>query len=258
MPRSSGSRRWPSRPRCWASTAQPPRARRVAARARRPARARARPAGPAGTAAERARIAREMHDIVAHNLVGHDRARRRRRLRDRATDPERAKHAMQTRRAPAARRYGDAAPARRAARGRRHARLAPQPGLDAARRAASRGPRGRDCRSATGDRHAGAAGRGLQLAVYRIVQEALTNTLKHAGPGATRGRGAPALRATTARARDRRRRRRPAHAAAGGGRGPAGMRERAAVYGGRARRRPARGGGWQVALVVPLAAAVPA
>ena len=73
--------------------------------------------GRLGAAAERARIAREMHDIVAHNLTRDDRAGRRRHLRDgllsRARDP--GDPAGLRHWPPGADR--DAPPARRAARG---------------------------------------------------------------------------------------------------------------------------------------------
>lgn len=91
---------------------------------------------------------------------------------------------------------------------------------------------------------------GLELSAYRIVQEALTNALKHAGEAHATvrvryladsleleivddGPGAPA-------------------SAAGGGHGLVGMRERVALYGGRfeAARRPA--GGFTVRALLPI------
>jgi signal transduction histidine kinase len=96
--------------------------------------------------------------------------------------------------------------------------------------------------------------RGLQLTVYRIAQEALTNTLKHAGPDTSAkltlwaddreiririedsGRASGVAPATTD--------------LDGEGQGITGMKERAALYGGRvtAGRRP--GGGWTVEAVL--------
>jgi signal transduction histidine kinase len=91
---------------------------------------------------------------------------------------------------------------------------------------------------------------GIELSAYRIVQEALTNALKHAGDAratvrvsyspdqlelevADDGVGGPAR-------------------VAGGGHGLAGMRERVALYGGRldAGRRPERG--FTVRVVLPI------
>ncbi|MGW4521213.1 sensor histidine kinase [Amycolatopsis sp. NPDC004378] len=98
---------------------------------------------------------------------------------------------------------------------------------------------------------------GVSLGIYRIVQESLTNTLKHAGRGATAavrvhrtgdlvevvvsddGAGRVPQLAGAAR-------RLP------GGNGLIGMRERAHVYGGTLDVGPAPGGGWQVRAELPV------
>ena len=97
--------------------------------------------------------------------------------------------------------------------------------------------------------------RGVDLTAYRIVQEALTNVLKHAGrasasvvvsfePGALGleivddGRGVNGRSEATGR----------------GGHGLLGMRERVAVYGGTLEAGPRRGGGFRVAVRLPYGA----
>jgi signal transduction histidine kinase len=89
-----------------------------------------------------------------------------------------------------------------------------------------------------------AAPAGLQLAAYRIVQESLTNTLKHAGPGAeavvSLGWKADRL---TVEVRDTGL---PADPSSTDGSGLRGMRERAAVYDGTVEAGPLPGGGWRV------------
>ena len=86
---------------------------------------------------------------------------------------------------------------------------------------------------------------GLELAAYRIVQEALTNVARHA-PGApatvvvTYGEG---LTVEVRNAPGRR----AAAPPAGAGLGLLGMRERAAVYGGVVDAGPTTDGGWRVA-----------
>jgi signal transduction histidine kinase len=92
------------------------------------------------------------------------------------------------------------------------------------------------------------------LAVYRIVQEALTNVLKHAGPAEAvislgfsenlditvtdDGRGAAAALSSGG--------------LPGAGRGTAGMRERVAALGGRISAGPQPGGGFRVHATIPL------
>ena len=96
---------------------------------------------------------------------------------------------------------------------------------------------------------------GRQLTLYRVIQEALTNTLKHAGPDATahidlsyEAGGAVTLTVTdTGRGTPL-----PAPALSGG-RGVPGMRERTSLYGGtlEAGPRPAPEQGWRVHLHLP-------
>ena len=85
---------------------------------------------------------------------------------------------------------------------------------------------------------------GMQLTAYRIVQEALTNARKHAGPGAEAFNRAllrgPPVRGPDTRRRRLRSRRRPPRA------GLVGMRERVAVYDGTLEAGPSSGGGWRV------------
>ncbi len=88
------------------------------------------------------------------------------------------------------------------------------------------------------------------LAAYRIVQESLTNVLKHAGPGA---RARVALTADTdlhLEVRDDGRG--AASPDDGHGHGLIGMRERAASVGGRVTAAPAPGGGYLITATLPL------
>ncbi|WP_048459045.1 histidine kinase [Streptomyces sp. HNS054] len=206
------------------------------------------------TAAERARIAREMHDIVGHNLsviTG---------LADggkyaAGASPERAGQALDaigtvSRQALAdLRRLLDvlrdddtATPAERT----------PQPGLTDLDQLVD------SVRTAGLPVHVHTEGRatcppGRQLTVYRVVQEALTNTLKHAGPGATADitithgeRGAVTVDVTDTGTG-------APPSAPSDGRGTGGMRERTALYGGtlEAGPRPHPERGWRVRLYLP-------
>jgi signal transduction histidine kinase len=94
-------------------------------------------------------------------------------------------------------------------------------------------------------------GPGAGLAVYRIVQEALTNTMKHAGPEAhaeVRLRfQQTGIDVEIANSGD-------VPGVSAGGHGVTGMTERAAAYGGRLEAGPQPGGGWRVYTRLPFAA----
>jgi signal transduction histidine kinase len=209
--------------------------------------------GRLAAAAERARIAREMHDIVAHNLSVMIA------LADGATytmsaEPERAAQAA----------------ARVSATGREalvemrrllgvlrddssEHPLAPQPSLDRLDELLARVNAAGIPVSMEMDGDPRELADGVQLTVFRVAQEALTNTLKHADrptrahlalscrPGEveldvtdTGNRGANGVIARLP--------------AVDGGRGLHGMRERAAAYGGELEAGPTSDGGWRVHL----------
>ena len=91
---------------------------------------------------------------------------------------------------------------------------------------------------------------GLDLAAYRIVQEALTNVRRHAGQVPTEVRvrcGADGLALEVVNA--------PGAArddASGAGRGLVGMQERVRMYGGQLRVGPEADGGWAVRAQLPV------
>ncbi|MGN9778509.1 sensor histidine kinase [Micromonospora sp. H33] len=94
---------------------------------------------------------------------------------------------------------------------------------------------------------------GLELTVYRVVQEGLTNALKHAGVGATVEVTLEHAADTVAvRVVDDGRGRPPVRPAPSGGHGLVGMRERVGVYDGRLTAGPRLAGGWQVQVRLPL------
>jgi signal transduction histidine kinase len=92
---------------------------------------------------------------------------------------------------------------------------------------------------------------GIELAAYRVVQEALTNTVKHArGASATVAveYGASHLRVEVANTGGAPR----ASATTGNGRGLIGLQERLAVYGGTLHAGPRPRGGYRVHAQIPL------
>ena len=195
-------------------------------------------------AAERARIARDMHDIVAHNLAVIVALADGAALTATAA-PERAADTMHKVSATGRQALAEMRRLLSVLRDDDTGR-APQPGLgnldamvEQVRAAGMRV-------ALTTEGVPGAWGPGAGLAIYRIVQEALTNTLKHAGPQASaqvrlryRDDGAD-LEVSDDGAH------RPPAPAPANGHGLAGMAERVAAYGGRLEAGPHAGGGWRV------------
>jgi len=209
---------------------------------------------------ERARIAREMHDIVAHSLSvmvaladGSDAIA--------AKDPERARAAM---REVAATGRGSMEEMRRllgvlaedpatddAAPAVPPAPLGPQPGTDQlAELVETFRAAGLPARLELTGR--GPGNPGIQLTIYRIVQESLTNALRYAERPT---RVTVQLRATTGHVEvtisDNGRPRATAPSQ-GSGRGIIGLRERVALYGGTLEAAPVPHGGWRVRATIPI------
>ncbi|WP_433796821.1 sensor histidine kinase [Actinoplanes sp. CA-252034] len=198
---------------------------------------------------ERARVAREMHDVVAHHLAVvvalSDGA-----AATAAVAPQRAAEVMGQVSATGRQALGEMrrlVGLLRGASAPEPGTRAPQPGLgdiDAlVERVQAAGVRVSLRRDGT----PGIWGPGAGLAVYRIVQEALTNTLKHAGPRAvaevTLRYRADAADVTIDDDGAGRVARRPEPTDR---HGLAGMTERAAAYGGRLDAGPRDGPGWRV------------
>ena len=205
-------------------------------------------------AEERRRIAREMHDVVAHSVsVMVVQAGGARRILEQ--DPERAVAAaaqieLTGRGALAEMRRLLTAFAPEDAQGARE----PQPGLDGLDALVRRAEEaGLDVTLHT-EGEPRPLPPGLDLAAFRVVQEGLTNAVKHAGP--TRCQvvvhwGDEALELRVADAG-------PTRGAAasglgGSGHGIIGMRERVQVFGGDLRAGPRPGGGYELRATLPFA-----
>ena len=198
---------------------------------------------------ERRRIAREMHDLVAHSMsVMVVQAGGARRILDR--DPARALEAATRIERTGREALGEMRHLLGVLHGSDHApALAPQPTLaeigELVARARSAGlPTVLEFR---GERRALPA--GLDLAAYRIVQEGLTNALKHAGRAPTTVTVDWSEHTLTLEIRDHGPR---VARNGGGGHGLVGMRERVRLYGGELDAGPADGGGWHVRATLPL------
>lgn len=206
-------------------------------------------------AGERARIAREMHDIVGHHvsiIVG---------LADggaalAASRDERAEEPLRLIGDTGRQALGELRRVLGVLKEGSESQLSPQPDLAELDRLVA-GVRAAGlavtCRT-EGDLHR--LGPGMQLAVYRIVQEALTNTLKHAGSDAAAEVSVEADEAGEVRVRirdhgpSRPGGHPPAHGDWENHQGVLGIRERAGLYGGTVTAGPAAGDGWLVDVVM--------
>jgi signal transduction histidine kinase len=197
---------------------------------------------------ERLRIARELHDVIGHSIsliaIQSEAAARSARSNPDAVPAFLSAISAASRQALAEMR-GVLAVLRPDA----EAELSPQPGLEQVDElVASLRAGGLETRLEAEPMHLPP---GMALAVYRIVQESLTNVLKHAGAGAKAGvtiiRGGGTVRISVHDDGAG-----PSGRASSTAHGIVGMRERAAAYGGTLRTGARPGGGFEVEASIPL------
>jgi signal transduction histidine kinase len=203
----------------------------------------------AAAAAERARIARELHDVVGHGLsvlvlqlvatlgllengdqsgVGERLRATERSARETLAEMRRLLDLLDE---------------------DRDASLAPQPGLGDLQRLVEETQAAGVETELVVDGEQIELPAGVQLAAYRIVQEALTNVIKHARPARAQVRVAYRPEHLTVEVVDEGN---TPPASLNGGRGLAGMRERVALYNGELDVGPVAGGGCAVRARFPL------
>jgi signal transduction histidine kinase len=203
-------------------------------------------------AAERARIARELHDIVAHHLsvivlqAAGTRASGKPAEAALEKIENSARQALgETRRLLDVLRDAD-----------EETEFAPQPGIGELDALAA-GVRAAGLPvNLTIDGDIAATSAAVDVSVYRIVQEALTNVLKHAGPASADVAIGCSDDAVTIEVTDNGNGQ-PGNQALASGHGLAGMRERVAVFGGELAAGPRPGGGFAVRARLPLADSLP-
>jgi signal transduction histidine kinase len=212
--------------------------------------------------AERARIASELHDVVTHNVsVMVVQAGAARSVLD--SSPEQAREALlavegsgRTAMGELRHLLGLLAPAGNHGSAADEAALVPQPGLGQVRALVDRVRAAGLPAELIVTEGARPLPPGVDLAAYRVVQEALTNVLKHGGgaravvrlaygerelvitvtdDGSPAGYGPPGPPGSR-----------------GAGRGLIGLRERLGLYGGELDAGPRPGGGWRVRAIIPL------
>jgi len=199
-------------------------------------------------AEERVRIAQELHDVIAHNLslivvqaqalgatAGDERVTE---GTDGIADLGRRTMAEMHRTLRLLRARDDAPD------------FSPQPGLDDLDGLLSRSRAAGLCVELAVEGAPRQLAQSIDLSAYRIVQEALTNVLKHAGSAPTAvtiAYGPKALQLTIVDRGDGR----PSGSTTPGGHGLIGMRERTALFGGTLTAGPRAGAGFEVRASLP-------
>jgi signal transduction histidine kinase len=204
-------------------------------------------AGIEAAVEERRRIARELHDIISHSLgVMVLQAGAAEQVLDR--DPSRAREALKSIRSSGLAAIAEMGALLGLVRGDAVASREPQPTLADVEALVTTTREAGLAVDLTieGDRRALPA--ALELSAYRIVQEGLTNALKHAGPVPTHvivsyRAGELAIEVTDEGG--------STGDGLGSGRGLAGIRERVTVFGGRLQAGPRPSGGWTLRAAFP-------
>ncbi|MFJ3516799.1 sensor histidine kinase [Streptomyces sp. NPDC090131] len=201
---------------------------------------------------ERLRIARELHDVLAHSIslinvqagVG---------LALLDSDPEQARTALATIKAASKEALGEVRQVLDTLRSPGEAPRSPAPGLDRLPELVEQAAAAGLSVNVSVDGKARALAPGVDLAGFRILQEALTNVMRHSGSHTARIRLTWQPNVLELRVDDDG----PATGGVsdGSGNGLVGMRERASALGGSVEAGPQADGGFRVVAGLPLKAA---